>query len=110
LRLPLPRVPHGQTDISRQQLEEKENQRETMISWDGFEDAIIGTITPFNGQETLCYRYRSMIDVLVSRDGMTEEEAEEYLDYNIIGAWVGETTPFVLFDATDTATDASATD
>ncbi len=38
-----------------------------MISWDGFEDAIIGTITPFNGQETLCYRYRSMIDVLVSR-------------------------------------------
>jgi hypothetical protein len=69
-----------------------------MIRWNGFDDAIAGTITPFGGQETLCYRYRDMVDVLVSRDEMTEEEAEEYVEYNIIGAWVGETTPFILFD------------
>jgi|DEB0MinimDraft_3_1074331.scaffolds.fasta_scaffold128169_2 hypothetical protein len=79
-----------------------------VIRWDGFDDAIAGTITPFGGQETLCYRYRNMVDILVSRDGMTEEEAEEYVEYNILGAWVGETTPLILFAAT--ATDASTTD
>lgn len=75
-----------------------------MIRWNGFDEAIVGTITPFGGEKTLCYRYRSMVDVLMSRDGMTEEEAEEYIEYNIIGAWVGETTPFVLFDAIDAST------
>jgi hypothetical protein len=79
-----------------------------VIRWDGLDEAIVGTITPFGGEETLCYRYRSMVEILVSRDGMTEEEAEEYVDYNIIGAWVGETTPFVLFDVTDTATATDA--
>ena len=29
-------------------------------------------------------------------DGMTEEEAVEYFEFNIIGAWMGEETPCFL--------------
>ena len=30
--------------------------------------------------------------------GMTEEDAVEYFDYNVQGAWVGEGTPIFLYD------------
>jgi hypothetical protein len=33
------------------------------------------------------------ISIFVERDGMTHEEAEEYFEFNIIEAWVGEGTP-----------------
>ena len=29
---------------------------------------------------------------------MTEEEALEYFDYNVQGAWVGEGTPIFVYD------------
>ena len=33
---------------------------------------------------------------MVERDGMTYEEAIEYFDYNILGAWMGEYTPVYI--------------
>jgi hypothetical protein len=38
------------------------------------------------------------------RDGMTWEEAEEYFEFNQMGAWVGDSTPCFLIkdpDASD---------
>jgi hypothetical protein len=32
----------------------------------------------------------------MERDGMTSEEAMEYIDYNCVGAWVGENTPIIV--------------
>ena len=37
-----------------------------------------------------------MVKVLVTRDDMSYEEAEEYIDYNIVGAWIGDTTPIIV--------------
>jgi len=34
--------------------------------------------------------------VLVARDGMSMEEAEEYFEYNVQGAYVGEDTPIFM--------------
>jgi len=28
---------------------------------------------------------------------MTEEQAMEYFDFNVVGSWVGETTPIFLY-------------
>jgi hypothetical protein len=33
----------------------------------------------------------------MSRDGMTPEEAQEYFEFNIQGAYVGESTPIYVF-------------
>lgn len=47
-----------------------------------YDTAIIG-ITD-NGQ--VCYSYNKMVDYLVDNDGMTEEEAIEFIDYNTVRA------------------------
>ena len=33
---------------------------------------------------------------LIERDGMDYEEATEYIDYNCLGAWIGEQTPIIV--------------
>ena len=59
---------------------------------DGFEDALIGVGQQFN--KTLAvYDRQKCIEILIDRDGMSEEEAVEYFEYNVTGAWVGENTP-----------------
>ena len=63
---------------------------------DGLNDAFIGIIMRFNVLEPVaCYDYDRVIQVLME-DGTTEEEAIEYFEYNVIGAWVGERTPCYL--------------
>jgi hypothetical protein len=63
---------------------------------DGFEEALIG-FGQRCGQPTLAvYDCEKCIQVLMRRDGMSREEAEEYLEFNSIGAWAGEHTPIWL--------------
>jgi hypothetical protein len=64
---------------------------------DGFEDAFLGLGTQFN-HEVAIYSTKICLMILMERDGMTLEEAHEYLDYNVTGAYVGETTPIFLLD------------
>lgn len=59
---------------------------------DGFEDAFIGVGTQFNRHFAI-YDRALCIEVLIKNDGMTEDEAEEYFEFNVIGAWVGHGTP-----------------
>ena len=67
-----------------------------MLKWDGFDSAIIGVGGRCNTDPMIVYDYDKMVEVLVMRDGMAQEEAEEYLDYNVVCAWIGDTTPIIL--------------
>ena len=67
-----------------------------MLKWDVFDSAIIGVGERNNTDSMIVYDYDKMINVLVTRDSMTHEEAEEYLDFNVIGAWIGDTTPIIV--------------
>jgi hypothetical protein len=58
----------------------------------GFEDAIIGLDTA-SPVFRVIYDKQIMADILQQRDGMNEEDAWEYLQYNVFGAYVGEGTP-----------------
>ncbi len=60
---------------------------------DGFDSAIIGVIRQAGLPDKVAYDIVKCIDVLIERDGMTDEEALEYLEFNAIGAYVGEDTP-----------------
>jgi hypothetical protein len=62
---------------------------------DGFEDAFLGIARQF-GKPFALYDREKCIDILVNRDGMSDEEAEEYFQFNVEGAWVGENTPMFL--------------
>jgi len=62
---------------------------------DGFNDALIGVGYQFN-QKLAVYDYNKCINILCDRDGMTIEEAGEYMEYNVVGAWVGDGTPIFV--------------
>jgi hypothetical protein len=62
---------------------------------DYLDAAILGVVTRI-GLEAVCYDENKVIRLLMTHDGMTEEEAIEYMEFNMKGAWVGETTPVFL--------------
>ena len=57
---------------------------------DGFEDAVIGITEGMN--VVAVYDYESCVHILTEQD-MSYEEAVEYMDFNVTGAYVGEKTP-----------------
>ena len=63
-----------------------------MLQMDGYDDCVVGTVSRFGMSPVLCYDLHKVIAKMVA-DGMTEEEAYEYYNFNMIGAWVGEGTP-----------------
>ena len=63
---------------------------------DGFEEAFIGLCSRFGLETVAAFDRDKCLEVLVQRDGMSYEEAEEYFEYNVIGAWVGDQTPVFL--------------
>jgi hypothetical protein len=65
---------------------------------DGFEDALVGMGTVFSKGPIAIYDYEKCAQILMKRDGMTWEEAVEFIDFNVTGAYVGEHTPaFITF-------------
>lgn len=72
---------------------------EELLSADGFEDCVIGvTYDKSVGAHKLVYSRNKCIEVLMTRDGMIEEEAQEYFDFNVEGAYMGEKTPIFVDD------------
>ena len=71
--------------------------QESLLQADGFEAAILGALVASPGRPALLvYDLELCVKILVERDGMTREDAEEYLDFNTVGAWVGDFTPAFL--------------
>ena len=62
---------------------------------DGFEEAFVGIGQQFTHNFAV-YDHGRCVRILVERDGMTEEEAEEFMEFNVTGAWVGKGTPVFL--------------
>jgi hypothetical protein len=62
---------------------------------DGFEGAFIGIGVQFT-REIAIYDYDDCVKILMERDGMDEEEAIEFLEFNVVGAYVGPHTPVFL--------------
>ena len=63
---------------------------------DGFDEAFIGFARRCGEPTLAVYDIDLCVKVLMERDGMTEEDAWEYLEFNSIGAWVGKHTPVWL--------------
>lgn len=61
---------------------------------DGHDNALAGWST--DGKAI--YRVYDIVATLMERDGMTYEEAIEYFDFNILGAYVGEYTPIYMYE------------
>lgn len=63
---------------------------------DGFEAALVGFTANYHHPHVAIYDARRCIAILVKRDGMTEDEAEEFFSLNTLGAYVGENGPLFV--------------
>jgi len=71
-----------------------------MKKWDGFDEAILGPASVWNGNtrvEVLVYDGDAMRDILMKRDSMSMEDAREFIEYNLEGAYIGEDTPVIVW-------------
>lgn len=66
------------------------------IMWDGMDEAAIGIAGRCGKPILVVYDYEKCIQA-VMKQGLTYEQAMEYVDFNIVGAWVGEHTPLMFF-------------
>ena len=63
---------------------------------DGFDEAILGVAERCSMDPVVIYDVDKMVEILMERDGMELDEAREYIEFNVIGAYVGEGTPMFL--------------
>jgi hypothetical protein len=63
---------------------------EGAVLLDGFHSAIIGIVSEFGNGPRILYSKSKIIEILENRDGMTNSEAEEYYDFNILGLYANE--------------------
>lgn len=64
---------------------------------DGFNDAILGMCVQFGQEPVVAYNYNECLEILKNRDGMSNSEATEYMDYNVVGSYMGINSPvFIL--------------
>jgi hypothetical protein len=66
---------------------------EGAVLLDGLDEAIIGIVEDFGNGPRILYCKSTILQILQQRDLMTEQEAEEYYDYNILGLYAGEQNP-----------------
>jgi len=67
---------------------------ELIVLADGFEDAILGTVE-VSGRVVVVYSTSKIVEELM-QGGLSYEEAIEYFNFNIEGAYVGPYTPLYL--------------
>jgi hypothetical protein len=67
-----------------------------LLKADGFDEAIIGLGRKKCSADSLVYDYDKCVAILMERDGMSHEEAVEFMEFNVVDAYVGETTPIFV--------------
>jgi hypothetical protein len=70
---------------------------EEAIFFDGYEDAIIGVAERCSMSPLVVYDAKKCVEILMQRDGMSEEDAHEFFEFNTLGCWAGDNTPLFLW-------------
>ena len=68
-------------------------QEEECLTADGFDDALVGCT--YGANVVAVYDINKMVEILMN-EGTDYEDAVEFLDYNVVGAYLGEKTPLYV--------------
>lgn len=66
------------------------------LTADGFDDAAIGFTVSTLHPHVVVYDVEKCAQILIDRDGMSHEDAEEFLSFNTLCCYVGENTPLFV--------------
>ena len=84
----------NQDNINLECIFERYEDEQFLIA-DGFDEAVIGVD---DSKMILVYSSKKIIQILVERDGMEQDDALEHFYYNIKGSYMGEKTPLFIDD------------
>jgi len=71
-----------------------------MKRWTDLDKAIIGTTLTYQAGErvpVVVYSGNQVVSILMERDGMEWDEAMDFIDFNIEGAYTGKDTPLLVW-------------
>mgnify|MGYP003108480193 FL=1 len=68
-------------------------EEEECLTADGFDDALVGCT--YGANVVAVYDINKMVEILMN-EGTDYEDAVEFLDYNVVGAHLGEKTPLYV--------------
>jgi hypothetical protein len=70
-----------------------QEQNPEALTADGLDDAILGIAYRAGAAPLVAYSTSQCLQILMDRDGMSYDEASEFFEFNIVGAFVGPGTP-----------------
>jgi hypothetical protein len=96
-RLNAPETPaqmHGERLNIREELAEIWDQDLLFMSEPEYDQAIIGVMERAGGSPVIAYDTQKILDIL--ERSMPMEDAQEFFEYNILGAYMGDRTPVYI--------------
>ena len=78
----------------REDLAEEWGQQFLFMSEPDYDEAIIGVMERAGGESVIAYDTQIILSVL--ERSMSIEEAQEFFEYNILGAYMGDKTPVYI--------------
>jgi hypothetical protein len=78
----------------REELSEEWGQAFLFMSEPDYDEAIIGVMERAGGESVIAYDTQKILAVL--ERSMSAEEAQEFFEYNILGAYMGDRTPVYI--------------
>ena len=65
---------------------------------DGLDDALIGWGMQATKMPVAIYNYDKCVEILIN-EGSSQDDAIEWMEYNVTNAWYGEGTPIFMREA-----------
>ena len=81
--------------ISKQELQELSDfWGQVLVVWkpDYLNEAIIG----ISSEQKIIYSYNTLLDLIMEHESIDEDEARDFIDVNLLGAYIGENTPIIM--------------
>jgi hypothetical protein len=78
--------------------------KNAMKRWTNLDKAILGTTLTYQAGERVpvfVYSGDQIVSILMNRDGMEWDEAMDFIDFNIEGAYTGKDTPLLVWPVID---------
>tara|TARA_R110000765_G_scaffold367580_1_gene457704 strand:+ start:469 stop:729 length:261 start_codon:yes stop_codon:yes gene_type:complete len=83
-------------ETNRLTIEEIAEMNPEAMMADGFDEAILGMCVQFGAEPLVAYDYEKCVDILIKRDNLNRTEAIDFIQFNVIGAYVGLNTPVFI--------------
>jgi hypothetical protein len=82
--------------MNREELSDKWGSELLFLEEAHYDKCIVGVVVSFGKPPVVCYDKQLLLDTMVEHGMEGWEEALEYFEFNVLGAYVGESTPVFL--------------